>query len=170
MTTGQKIGHFVEEPAVVSNKRWSWLLLHIVAGANLNKSEKVLTSTTTASKYIPKRPRICINWNPPFQTQIYLVKVPLNVNIVKQDLLNKKTVFENFMKWCLKGGISIDTDSGPLWCCGSRSQDFFTFIQIGSWHTVTSAHCLYYFIWDKIFGCTFQLYKIQIKWDHIGSN
>ena len=51
-----------------------------------------------------------------------------------------ETVFENFMKWGLKGGISIDTDSGPhgyvLWCCGSRSQDFFTFIQIGSGHTV----------------------------------
>ena len=35
----------------------------------------------------------------------------------------------------LKGGISIDADSGPhgyvLWCCGSRSQDFFTFIQVG---------------------------------------
>jgi len=33
-----------------------------------------------------------------FQTQIYLVKVPLNVNIVKQDLLNKK----QFLKilWC----------------------------------------------------------------------
>ena len=33
----------------------------------------------------------------------------------------------------LKGGISIDADSGPLgyvlWCCGSRSKDFFTFIQ-----------------------------------------
>ena len=39
------------------------------------------------------------------------------------------------MKWGLKGGISIDTDSGPLGyvlrCCGSRSQDFFT-----SGHTV----------------------------------
>ena len=50
---------------------------------------------------------------PPFQIEIYLVKVLLNVNIVKQDLLNK-TVFENFMKWGLKGGISVDTDSGPL--------------------------------------------------------
>ena len=43
----------------------------------------------------------------------------------------KKTVFENFMKWGMKGGISIATDSGPLgyvlWCCGSRTQDFFTF-------------------------------------------
>ena len=61
-----------------------------MARANLKKSEKVLTSTTTASKYIPKRPRIGINRNPPFQTQIYLVKVPINVNIVRQDLLNKK--------------------------------------------------------------------------------
>ena len=97
---------------------FSWTL------ANLNKSVWLVTNTTTASKYvyIPKRTRIDINWNSPFQTQIYLVKVPLNVNIVKQDLLNKK-VFENFMKWGLKVGISIDADSGPLrhalWCCGS---------------------------------------------------
>ena len=95
------------------------------------KSKDFSTSTTTASKYIPKRPRICINWNPPFQTQIYLVKVPLNVNIVKQDLLYKKQFLKILLKWCLRGGISIDTDSGPLgyvlWCCGSRSQDFFYF-------------------------------------------
>ena len=40
----------------------------------------------------------------------------------------------------LKGGISIDADSGPLgyvlWCCGSESWDFFTFIQICSSRTV----------------------------------
>ena len=69
----------------------------------------------------PKRPRICINWNLPFQTQIYLVKILLIVNIVKQDLLNKKQFFKNFMKWGLKGGISIEENSGPpryvLWCC-----------------------------------------------------
>ena len=43
---------------------------------------------------------------------------------MKQDLLHK-IVFENFMKWGMKGGISIDADSGPLGyefpCCGSRS-------------------------------------------------
>ena len=49
----------------------------------------------------------------PFQTQIFLDKVPLNVNIVKKDL-PKKPVFENYMKQGLKGGISIDTDSGPF--------------------------------------------------------
>ena len=64
---------------------------HSITRANLNKSKKVWNSTTTASKYIPKRPTICINLNPPFQTQIYLVKVPLNVNIVKQDLLDKNS-------------------------------------------------------------------------------
>ena len=31
-----------------------------MAIANLNKSEKLVTNTTTASKYILKRPRICI--------------------------------------------------------------------------------------------------------------
>ena len=44
------------------------------------------------------------------------------------------------MKLVLKGGISIDADSVPLkydlWCWGSRSQEEFTFIPIGSGHTV----------------------------------
>ena len=80
---------------------------HSMARANLNKSKKVLTSTTTASKYIPKRPRICINWNPPFQTQIYLVKVPLNVNIVKQDLLNKKQFLKILWSEVWKGGFQL---------------------------------------------------------------
>ena len=105
-----------------------------MARANLNKSVWLVTNTTTASKYIPNRTRICVNWNPPFQTQIYLVKVPLNVNIVKQGLLDK-----NFMKWGLKGGISIDADSGPpryvLSCCGGICCQPDTFIQIGSGHT-----------------------------------
>ena len=78
-----------------------------MARTNLNKSKKVLTSTTTVSKYILKRPRICINWNPPFQTQIYLVKVPLNVNIVKQDLLNKKQFLKILWSEVWKGGFQL---------------------------------------------------------------
>ena len=39
-------------------------------------------------------------------------------------------------------GILIVENSGPLghalWCCGSKSQDFFTFIQIVSGHTVNT--------------------------------
>ena len=114
--------------------RQAWCT-HSMARANLNKSKFFLTSTTKASKYIPKRSRICINWNPSFQIQIYLVNVPLSMNIVKQDLLNNKIVYENFMKCGLKEGISIDGDSWPLryviwWRCGSRSQKELTLIQI----------------------------------------
>ena len=42
--------------------------IHSMAIANLNKSKRVLTNTTAASKYIPRRTRISINWNLPFQT------------------------------------------------------------------------------------------------------
>ena len=45
------------------------------------------------------------------------------------------------MKWGLKGGISIDADSGPpryvLWYCGGICHQVFTFIQIGCGHTVS---------------------------------
>ena len=82
-------------------------LSHSMARTNLNKSKKVLTSTTTVSKYIPKRPRIYINWNPPFQSQIYLVKTPLNVNIVKQDLLNKKRFLKILWNVVWKGGFLL---------------------------------------------------------------
>ena len=103
--------------------------------ANLNKSVWLVTNTTTASEFIPKRTRIYINWNPPFQTQIYLVKVPLNVNIEQVDLLHKKQVFLQFYEARSKKG-----DSGPrryvLWCHGGICYQPDTFIQIGSGHTV----------------------------------
>ena len=41
---------------------------HSMATANLKKSEEFMTNTTAASKYIPRRPRISINWNPTFQS------------------------------------------------------------------------------------------------------
>ena len=108
---------------------WSVKLLnpHSMARTNLNKSEWLVTNTWATSKYIPKRPRICIDWNPPFQTKIYFVKVPLNVIIVNEDFC-KKQFLKKSLKWSLKGGISIDTDSGPLryvfWCWGSISLQF----------------------------------------------
>ena len=44
------------------------------------------------------------------------------------------------MKWGLKGGISIDADSGPpryvLWCCGGICHQPDTFIKVGCGHTV----------------------------------
>ncbi len=48
-------------------------LYHSMAIVNLNKSEELVTNTTTASKYMPKRPRICINGNPPFQTSLHKI-------------------------------------------------------------------------------------------------
>ena len=102
-----------------------------MARANLNKSKKVLNSTTTASKYIPKRPRICFNWNSLFQTKIFfvkVVKVPLNVNSAKQ-------VFEISMKW----GISINTDSEAFCIMVVELETFLILFQIGSGHTATSS-------------------------------
>ena len=74
----------------------------------------MVTNTTTASKYIPKRTRICINWNPPFQTQIYLVKVPLSVNIVKQDLLHKKQFLKILWSEVWKGRFQLMLILGRL--------------------------------------------------------
>jgi len=38
-----------------------------MARVNFNKSEELVTNTTAASKYIPKRSRICINKIPSFR-------------------------------------------------------------------------------------------------------
>ena len=48
-----------------------------------------------------------MNWNPTFQTQIYLVKVPLNVNIVKQDLINKNQFLKMLWSEVWKGGFQL---------------------------------------------------------------
>ena len=44
---------------------------------------------------------------PPFQTQIYLVKVLLNGNIVIQDLLNKKQFLKILWSEVWKGGFQL---------------------------------------------------------------
>ena len=49
------------------------LYSHSMDRVNLNKSEELVTNTTTASKYIPKRSRICINRNPTFQTSLHKI-------------------------------------------------------------------------------------------------
>ena len=71
----------------------------------------------------------------------------------------------------LKGGISIDADSGHLWyvlcCCGSRSQDFLTFIQICSGHTVTAA--IFFLFYNRKFRgqdpCLVMFYKMDDHFD-----
>ena len=104
-----------------------------MARANLNKSFWLVTNTTTASKYIPKRTRICINWYPTFQTQNYLAKVHLNVNIVKQDLLHKNSFWKFY---------EVRSESGDFnWCWFWSSlvctlMLWWYIIQIGSSHPV----------------------------------
>ena len=60
-------------------------------------------------------------------------------------------LFWNFMKWGLKGGISIDADSGPpryvLWCCGGICHEVLTFIQIGCGHTVINSQLILF--WNQ---------------------
>ena len=82
--------------------------IHGMARANLKKLNTYkLLLPHHQSKYIPKRHRICINWNPTFQTQIYLVKIPLDVNIVKQDLLNKKQLLKILRSDVWKEGFQL---------------------------------------------------------------
>jgi hypothetical protein len=44
-----------------------------MAIANLNKSEELAKNTTAVSEYMPKKPRICINGNPLFQTSLHKI-------------------------------------------------------------------------------------------------
>ena len=61
------------------------LSIHSMARANLNKSVWLVTNTTTASKYIPRRTRISINI-PPFRPHFikFSKTVFYEVNLVSQ--------------------------------------------------------------------------------------
>ena len=65
-------------------------MLHSMAMDNLNKSKETTQTATTALRLAPQRTIIHRNQNPSFWIKIYLVKVPLNVKIVQQDLLLRK--------------------------------------------------------------------------------
>ena len=70
-----------------------------MARANLNKSGNIVKILPQhQSKYLrcPKHQ---------FKSSLSDQKVPLNVNIVKQGLLDEDFFFENFMKLGLKGGF-----------------------------------------------------------------
>ena len=63
---------------------------HSMARANLKK-------VNTSQLLLPQHYQEAQNLHQlksPFQTQIYLVNVPINVKIVKQDLLNKKQLLK----------------------------------------------------------------------------
>ena len=67
-----------------------------MATANLNKSEDFVTNTIAASNYIPRCPRISINWNPPFWTQIYLVNFQKFSN--HSEIIFCLTIHKNWTK------------------------------------------------------------------------
>ena len=52
---------------------WWDLRLHSMVSANLNKSFWLVINTPKVSKYIPRRTRISINWNPLFQTSLHKI-------------------------------------------------------------------------------------------------
>ena len=66
----------------------------------------------------------------------------------------------------LKGGISIDADSGLLkyvvWCCGSICRQLLTFIQICSGHTV-GAVLLKVGLFRKISWCSWWSSNLDAK-------
>ena len=101
---------------------------------------------------------------------IFSKTVFYEVNLVSQCLHLEVLLLSKFGS---ERGISIDADSGPLgyvlWCCGSRSQDFFTFIQISSGHTVqkqpTSPFITYYCrFFDKVTNFLASCHFVTFSW------
>ena len=81
---------------------------HSMTRANLNKSKKSLDFYYHSIKvHTQEAQDLHNNWNPPFQTQIYLVNVRLNVNIVKQDSLHKKQFLKSLWSEVWKGGFQL---------------------------------------------------------------
>ena len=89
-----------------------------MAIANLNKTEKLVTNTTTASKYMPKMPRICINGNPPFRTSLH--KTFKNCFLWSKFYFTMLTFRRTFNKkiWVWQGEFQM-MQILELWCFGS---------------------------------------------------
>ena len=107
--------------------------LHSMAGANLNKCVWLVTNTTTASKYIPRRTRISINWNPPFQTSLhksfkncYEVNLVSHCSHLEVILLIKLGSERGDSNWCRFWSSEVYV----LWCCGGICHQPDTFIKI----------------------------------------
>ena len=90
-------------PKILLIRSTSKVSKHSMTRANLNKSKKVWTSTTTSSKYIPKRPRIWINWSPPFHTSLH--KIVKNCFLLSKSCFTMFTFRGTFTKriWIWKG-------------------------------------------------------------------
>ena len=115
-------------------------VFHSMAKGNLNKSKETTPTTTTASKYIPRRTKNSIKGNPAFWTfflskfskifgslrNFFCLTIHKKLNkscslekiflFPKKNFVSLKKYFWNFMKWGPKGGISILVENGPLGC------------------------------------------------------
>ena len=73
---------------------------HSMTRANPNESEWLVINTTAASKYLPMRPRICINWNTPFQIVTYGVNLTSQYSYLEVILLSKLGSERGDFYWC----------------------------------------------------------------------
>ena len=76
-----------------------------MAIAILNKNEEIVKNTTTVSKYIPRRSRISINWNSPFQTSLHKNSKEIFFRLAKiffqeQKIFVQGTTFVQFFRYC----------------------------------------------------------------------
>ena len=81
------LGYYIPKVWLVSKQPTSISTAgtHNMARANLNKNEWLVTNTTPQHQ---RRPRICINWNTPFQTSLH--------KILKNCFLWSKSYFTTF--------------------------------------------------------------------------
>ena len=76
-----------------------------MAMGNLNKSKETTQTATTALKVATLEDHYPQKIKSPFWTKIYIVKVPLNVKIVEQDLLHRKQFLKILRSEVQKGGF-----------------------------------------------------------------
>ena len=75
-----------------------------------------------------------------FQIKTYFIKVPLNVNIVKQGLLHRKQFLKILWSEVRKGGLQLMQILGLLGMHFDAAVVFVTFIEIDSGLTVSRDH------------------------------
>ena len=86
----------------ISSNRLAHQTSHSMATANLKKCEDFVTNSTAASKYIPRRPRISMNWNPTFQTSLHKISKEFFFRLPKFQ----GTTFVQFLMYCKAKKIS----------------------------------------------------------------
>ena len=77
-----------------------------------------MTNTTAASKYIPRRPRISINWNPSFQTSLHKISKEVFFRLTKKIFRNKKKISKEqllFSFLCIVKQNKISEWSENVW-------------------------------------------------------